>query len=453
MKISRDRKVYVAKCAVVLAVLPALIWAFAEGPDPRKTGAPGDGICSEAGCHVGTPNTGGGNVQITFPGGMTYTPGVRQRLLVRVNDSVGRVFGFQAAARLQSNERSAQAGTFSPADTLTQVLCEDGRVKTATGTCPAQFQIESVEHSRAPTTNTFSFDWTPPSTDQGNVRIYVAANAGNNNGQADAGDRIYTANYTLTPMAGSGPRPTISSGGVVDPFIRRSGPITSGSWLEIYGTNLSPTTRDWGGAFNGNNAPTSLDGVSVNVDGRPAFVNLISPGQVNVQVPDSNTVAGQVTLEVVTPTGRSDPFTITKAATAPILLAGPQFLIGGTQYLVAHHTDLVTFVGRPNLIAGAAFRPAQPGDTVIFYGLGFGPTNPASPPGVIVTQLARVTLQFRVRFGNTEATVAYAGMYPNFIGLYRFDVVVPNVADGDHQINIDLNNVPVNQTVFLTVQR
>src|SRR5579864_8855306 len=57
--------------------------------------------------------------------------------------------------------------------------------------------------------------------------------------------------------------------------------VASGSWVEIYGSNLAPFTREWAGSdFNGNNAPTSLGGVQVLIGGQNAFVEYVatSPG-------------------------------------------------------------------------------------------------------------------------------------------------------------------------------
>ena len=94
----RTRTIYIAKAAVILSVIPVLVYALADGPDPRKTGAPGDGLCTEVDCHVGTANSSPGNVQVTFPGGLTYEPGVTQRLTVTVNDLQSVVHGFQLQA-------------------------------------------------------------------------------------------------------------------------------------------------------------------------------------------------------------------------------------------------------------------------------------------------------------------------------------------------------------------
>src|SRR4051794_25166746 len=48
--------------------------------------------------------------------------------------------------------------------------------------------------------------------------------------------------------------------------------FAAGSWVEIKGSGLAANTRTWaGGDFSGANAPTSLDGVSVQIGNVPAF--------------------------------------------------------------------------------------------------------------------------------------------------------------------------------------
>src|SRR5271168_1426663 len=65
----------------------------------------------------------GPGVKVTFPNGLTYTPGVSQNLVVTVADSSQGRWGFQLTAR-QSSSTSTQAGTFSPgADGFTQTVC------------------------------------------------------------------------------------------------------------------------------------------------------------------------------------------------------------------------------------------------------------------------------------------------------------------------------------------
>src|SRR5436190_1062301 len=118
----RQRKIFIGKAIAILSVVPVLIYAHAAGPDPGKTGAPGDSVCAEAGCHVGTAVNGGGGSVTIDAGGTTYTPGVKQRITVTVNDPTQRRWGFQLTARLGSNTRT-RAGVLAPIDGNTQVLC------------------------------------------------------------------------------------------------------------------------------------------------------------------------------------------------------------------------------------------------------------------------------------------------------------------------------------------
>src|ERR1700678_3220574 len=87
--------------------------------------------------------------------------------------------------------------------------------------------------------------------------------------------------------------------------------------------------RGWGGSdFNGVNAPTSLDGTSVTIGGQAAFIDYISPGQVNAQVP-SNVGTGTQQVVVKTANGSSTASNVTVKATQPGLLAPLSFNIGG----------------------------------------------------------------------------------------------------------------------------
>lgn len=181
--------------------VPIFLFAYANGPDPRNTGAPGDQTCNQAGCHTRNPLNGpGGSVTITFPGDMTYTPGQTQRLVITIADSRQRVFGFQATARLESNLSKSQAGKWDQTDSTTQIICEDGSLRPAAG-CRANLPVEFIEHTSPSRTGIFVVNWTPPPTNVGSIRIYVAGCAGGD--PNNAGDRIYTSSYVLTQATGT----------------------------------------------------------------------------------------------------------------------------------------------------------------------------------------------------------------------------------------------------------
>jgi uncharacterized protein (TIGR03437 family) len=440
--------------AVLGALLPMLLYSFSRGPLPRHTGAPGDQTC--VACHAGTPlNGGGGNAALTSASGTTYTPGQIITLTLTVTDANARAYGFQASARLDSNPSSAQAGTFT-AGARQHIICEDGNDRPAGG-CPAAGPLQFIEHDGPLTTNTISLSWTAPSSDVGPVTIYAAANAANGNA-TNTGDRIYTTSLKLSPAAGGGTgatKPAVSSGGVVSASAFKSASSSApGGWIEIFGTNLASTTRGWATAdFNGNTAPTALDGVSVTVGGRNAFVAFVSPGQVNVLVPEGVAIGSSVPVVVKNGSSESDPAVLNTADVAPAILAPPSFAVGGRQFVVATFAgggSTVTFVGAAGSIAGASLRPARPGEVITLYGIGFGSVSPAVTPGNIATELARVTNSVTVQFGSTPANIQYAGLAPGFVGLYQFNVEVPAVTAGDHALVVSVNGTAVAQNVFLT---
>ncbi len=227
-----------------------------------------------------------------------------------------------------------------------------------------------------------------------------------------------------------------------------------GSWLEIKGTNLTidANPRQWAVSdFQGPSAPTNLDGSGVSIDGHLAFVSYINSGQINAQAP-ADAMLGPVPITVTTCAGTSSSVSLPQASAVPGVLAPASFNIGGKQYMAATFADGVTFVGNVGLIAGAPFRPAKPGDTIILYGIGFGPVTPALSPGVVVSQTNSIP-NLSVSFGATPASVSYAGLAGGFIGLYEIYLVVPQVPDGDYQVNISAGATPVPQIVYLTVHQ
>ncbi len=242
---------------------------------------------------------------------------------------------------------------------------------------------------------------------------------------------------------------TSAVSGIITPGNFGAGTILSpGGWMEIYGEKFATVTREWaGGDFTGVVAPTTLAGVRVRVQGRDAFVQLVSPSQVNAVVPDGIT-AGNVTVEVVNANGASDTVAMVAAARGPYLLAPPSFSAAGKQYVAGILPD--GFVGPPGLIAGANFRAARAGDRVVIYGVGFGGVT----PNVAAGNIANVTTALpNVRFtiGGRPATVEFAGLAGGFVGLYQFNIVVPSGVTGDAKLEVTVDGVPVPQTLYFTM--
>jgi uncharacterized protein (TIGR03437 family) len=254
-------------------------------------------------------------------------------------------------------------------------------------------------------------------------------------------------------LTNTSPVPTISAGGVVQALaFGGSKTITPGTWIEIYGQNLAPDARSWaGGDFSGSTAPTTLDGVKVTIGGQPAYVAYISSGQVNVQVP-SGVGSGTQQIVLSTAAGTSAPYPITVAATQPAVLAPGTFTVSGKQYAAALFSNGTTFALPPGTLPGVDSKYAKPGDTLILYGIGFGPTSPNINAGQVVSAANSLAMPLQVTFGGTAATLTYQGLAPSFVGLYQFNIVVPNVANNDFvPLGISLAGTPISQTVYTAV--
>ncbi len=226
-----------------------------------------------------------------------------------------------------------------------------------------------------------------------------------------------------------------------------------GSWIEIYGTGLAAGTQTWGsGDFNGVNGPTKLGGTTVTIGGQSAFIDYVSPTQVNAQVPGGVGTTTQQ-LVVTTAAGASPPFAVTVNATQPGLLAKTNFNIGGTQYVVAQFPDQ-TYVLPPGAITGITSQRAKPGDTIIIYGVGFGSVAPNIPPGQLVQQNNTLAETFSISFGGVPAaSIGYSGLAPTYMGLYQFNVVVPSVAASDTvPLTFTLGGVSGTQKLSIAIQ-
>lgn len=484
---TRNRKLLITKMVAVMGAIPVLIWAYEYGPNPGYVQVPGEngGASCAAGlqggvqCHATTASSfTTGSVTVNFPNGLTYTPGVTQQLSVTIADSnpAQKGWGFQLTAR-SGSPATTMAGTFTSADANTLLMCSQTNLfvyqqvnysASGTQTCPSGEPLQYIEQSLqgftatiGPGSATYNFNWTPPATNVGNIVIYVAGNAGIGLPANVNGDHVYTKTYTLTP-ATAGPAPSINSGGVISAYSFGASPsIAPGTWIEIYGTNFATSTVNWSlSDFQNGVAPTLLGGVTVTIGGQPAYIVFVTHGssydQIDAQVP-SNVGTGTQNIVVTNSSGSSSaPYSITVNATQPGLDAPPNFLINGNQYVVALHAD-GTYVLPTGAISGLASSPAKVGETIILYGIGFGNVTPNIPAGQIVTASNTLTLPFLVNFGQTPATVTcgtcYDGLAPNFVGLYQFQLLVPNIAAGNAvPFSFTLGGIAGSQTLYTAVQ-
>jgi uncharacterized protein (TIGR03437 family) len=190
--------------------------------------------------------------------------------------------------------------------------------------------------------------------------------------------------------------------------------------------------------------PTLLQGVSVTVNGLPAYVDYVSPTQINALAPDDGTL-GPVPVQVTSAGAASNVLTVQKSSFAPAFLT-----FNGT-YVAALHADY-SLIGAPNLLSGAVTTPAKPGEIILLYGVGFGPADPPQPSGQLVATAAPLANDVQIAIGGQTASVAFAGLVES--GLYQFNVTVPTgLPSGDAAVAATIGGVSTQTGVLLTVQQ
>jgi uncharacterized protein (TIGR03437 family) len=223
--------------------------------------------------------------------------------------------------------------------------------------------------------------------------------------------------------------------------------IAPATWVTITGAAFTASTvRLWAGSdFAGSRLPTSLDGVTVKVNGKPAYVEYISPTQINALMPD-DTSPGHIVVTVTTATGETHASLVSGNLISPAL-----FTMGtGGKYVAAVHLD-GTPVGPPGLFGPAVTtRPAELGEIISIFGTGFGPTVPPTPTSEVVAQAAPLATTPTAHVGNAVAPVLFAGLVSS--GLYQFNVQIPSVsATGDMALTLQGSDATSQSGVFVNV--
>jgi uncharacterized protein (TIGR03437 family) len=256
-----------------------------------------------------------------------------------------------------------------------------------------------------------------------------------------SGDGIFLAsaspivNQLVTPVGGGTATPAIVQ--VVNAASYQGG-IQAGSWVMIQGANLA-NIADPGRGYRPNEIvngqlPTSLDGVSVTIDGKPAFVGFISQHQINVVAPD-DTVQGPVAVVVTNNGTASAPATAQLQPYAPGL-----FQWGATNYATTIRYADGALVGNPSAVPGSV--SAKPGDTLILFGTGFGPTRPATPSGQFVTAASPSASMPTVMVGGVSANVIGATISPGTVGVYQIEIQLPqSIGLGDQPVVASIGGV------------
>ena len=323
-------------------------------------------------------------------------------------------------------------GSTAPAPQTVQITNAGGGTLNWTASANVYWLSLSAASGSAPASLSVSLNPAnlAPGTYNGAVQIAAAGAAGS----------PVSVGVTLTVQGGL-PAPNITAVGNAGSFQPGGAPAT---WLAVFGSNLSNVIYTWQGSdFASGQLPTSLQGVTVLIDGKPGYISFLSPTQINVLAPDDS-VTGPVAIQVTTAQQGSNTLTFTQAQFSPAF-----FTFDG-KHVAAQNLTYVD-IGAPGLLSGVTTQPAQPGETIILYATGFGPTNPPLPTAQLIAAPEPLANTVEVTIGGTSAPVTFAGLIAP--GLYQLNVTVPSVPNGDAAVVANIGGVSTQTGVSVTIQQ
>lgn len=267
----------------------------------------------------------------------------------------------------------------------------------------------------------YAATWTPANPSAQVTVTSTALAAGLQNGVA-----------RISGAAGSNAQPFVFSNGAVHAasFTPRA-PLAPGSIFSIFGSRLNSGQAQAGSIP----LPTTLGDVSATLGGLDVPLYFASPGQVNAQMPFQLTAGNTAQLSLKVGGQFTVPENITISGAQPGIFTLNQSGTGTGAILDANSAPI------------NEANPAKPGAVIQVFATGLGKTEPAVDSGVMSPSNppAKVTQAVTASVDGIAAAVQFAGLAPNFVGLYQVNLVVPDgVRDGEVAVIITQDGVDSN---------
>lgn len=223
--------------------------------------------------------------------------------------------------------------------------------------------------------------------------------------------------------------PSFSSASVVSAASFQGGAVAVGEMATIFGRALGPAVGVVAQLDPGTGAlPTELSGVQVFFDEQPAPLFYVSSSQFNVQVPFDVTPGQAVRVRV----DYEESGTLSN--TIPVISSGPAV------FTQSGRGQGLAVARNANGSVNDQLNPATPGTALTLYATGLGAVEPGLESGrpAPADPLSRVVENVRVAIGGVEAEVLFAGLAPNFVGLYQIDVIIPETVESGQIVSVGL---------------
>ena len=124
------------------------------------------------------------------------------------------------------------------------------------------------------------------------------------------------------------------------------------------------------------------------------------------------------------------------------------FAFNGGPYVAAEHLN-GSLIGPTTLYPGAS-TPAKPGETIVLYANGFGPTNVPVVSGS-TAQSGTLSPLPAIKIGGLTASVTFAGLVAP--GEFQFNLTIPSpLANGDQPITGSYGGQTTQAGTLITIQ-
>ena len=233
------------------------------------------------------------------------------------------------------------------------------------------------------------------------------------------------------------------------PFITAAGIVNAASYaagvspteiVAIFGSNLGPAQLTYP-TLQGGQFPSTLSGVQVLFDGKPAPLIYVSAGQVSAIVPAAVAQSQTATVQVIYNLASSAILQVPVTATIPGLFSANSSGQGQGAIL------------NQDTSYNSTTNPATADSVVVLFATGLGSTDVAVPDGALVTgpTLPKPALPVQVLIGGKTAAIDYAGAAPYLVyGVFQINAHVPSgLAPGAQSVTLRVGTV--NSQTGLTV--
>ena len=216
-----------------------------------------------------------------------------------------------------------------------------------------------------------------------------------------------------------------------------TGSVAPGSYITIYGTDLSATSSFLRTTY----LPPALAATSVSFDvpsagiSVPGALSFAGPNQINVQVPWELSGQNSAILKVDSNYLLSFTQTINLSPYSPAFF---EFYNPATNLLIPAALDYPGF----QLVYSA--HPVARGAVVILYANGLGPVTQPQASGYPASGsvVAYTTAGVTVKIGGVDAPVSFSGLAPGYVGLYQINATVPTtIGTGPQSITVSVGGV------------